>query len=95
MKQIEILELEQIFQKVIEKLKFEEIDCIELETDLYRIIPTDSWNDFQNEVILLGSLEDDIEEIKKTLQNNGTPFTYVDFDRLASLLRYISQKYNP
>ena len=97
-------ELEEIFSRIIGKLKFEvgEDSQIKVETDTYRIIPTEKWNKFDEsedwnsaKEIDLGSLKDDIEELEKLVNNKDRICTYIDFDRVASLLREISQIYNP
>jgi len=51
------------------------------------------WNSVK--VIDLGSLKDDVEELEKLTKNKERICTYVDFDRVASLLREISQVNNP
>lgn len=95
MSSIKISEIELIFSKVIEKLKFEVDREINIEEDFYKFIPTDEWSSFAEEVIETGSLSDDIENLKKLVFDKEHPCTYVDFDRLASVLRAISQIKNP
>ena len=99
-----VKELEEIFSRIIDKLKFEigADSQIKVETDTYRIIPTEKWNKFEKsedwnsvKVIDLGSLKDDVEELEKLTKNKERICTYVDFDRVASLLREISQVNNP
>lgn len=88
--------LEKALTRIIEKLKFENINEIELPYDLYQIIPTDQWQISNNEAkILTGSLVEDLEEVNKLVQNPNSVCTYVDFDRIASILRIISQIQNP
>lgn len=88
--------LEKALTRIIEKLKFENINEIELPHDLYQIIPTDQWQISNNEAkILTGSLVEDLEEVNKLVQNPNSVCTYVDFDRIASILRIISQIQNP
>jgi hypothetical protein len=95
MVKINISELEQIFSKVIKKLRLEEEQELIIEEDLYRFIPTDEWTSFAVDVIEIGSLSDDINNLKKMITDNQRPCTFVDFDRLASVLRAISQIKNP
>jgi len=92
---IKISELETIFSKIIEKLKFEAREEISIEDDFYKFIPTDEWSSFTGDIIETGSLSDDIDNLKKLVQDKHHPCTYVDFDRLASVLRAISQNMNP
>lgn len=93
-KEIKLDDLKVIFNLIIEKLEFEEIKTINVENDAYRYIPTDSWNIFEKDEIELGSLFDDVNELKQLVTNDEHPCTFVDFDRLAFLLRFISEKFN-
>ena len=92
---INIDELKGIMDILISKLKNENVSELIINDDLYRYIPTESWASFSNPEIDTGSLSDDIENLKLLLNNKERPCTYVDFDRLASLLRAISQNRNP
>ena len=83
------------FSEILNKLKFDNISHIELTEDLYRIIPTDAWQKFEEDITVIGSLNDDFDSLEKALSNKEIFLTYVDFDRTASLLRYISEKINP
>ena len=95
MESISLHELEQIFKRVIEKLKSENVDEIELEKDFYRYIPTDKWDSFEADIYESGSLFDDSSSLKLLVNDEERLCTYVDFDRLASVLRAISQIKNP
>lgn len=96
MEKISLNEIEEIFERLIEKLKFEEFKETSIDTDNYWIITADEWSDFENEVDpSVGSLIDDVEALKLLLQDNNRPCSFVDFDRFASVLRYISEKMNP
>ena len=95
MKSISLIEMEDIFKLILEKLKKEGHVNIEVEQDFYKYIPCDIWDSFENDAIEYGSLFDDIDELKKMTNLKDRPCTYVDFDRLSSLLRAISQKNNP
>lgn len=97
-------ELEDVFNKIIKKLKFELAESPEIQTqsDLYRLISTEKWSTFDKpedwnsaSSISLCSLNDDIEELEKLARDEERVCTYVDFDRVASLLREISQVNNP
>ncbi|PKR79561.1 hypothetical protein CW751_14520 [Brumimicrobium salinarum] len=92
---IKIRELEEIFNLIISKLEFEfNKGEIELNDDLYRIIPTQHWSITKVENELIGSLNDDINELKKLISDTSRPTTFVDLDRCASLLRAISERFN-
>jgi len=95
MKSINIDELSKLFDRITSKLKAEGYENIQIEDDFYRLIPTESWQTFKDVPIVNGSLYDDVESLKKLTQDEKRICTYVDFDRMASLLRYISQKNNP
>lgn len=95
MRQIQKKTLEKLFSRLMSKLQNENIESIILDDDLYRFIPTDEWANYENDVILEGSLYDDIDSLNKLLENPQHICTYVDFDRFASVLRAISEKINP
>ena len=95
MKTIDIAMLENAFQQILLKLKSEEIEQIQLSGDYYKFIPTDEWANVENDVVLTGSLFDDIESLQKVMNDSERVFTYVDFDRTASILRAISETLNP
>src|ERR1051325_2259024 len=97
MKTINVNTLEKAFIRIIEKLKNEDIKEIELLYDLYRIIPTGKWqiSQSENKIEHTGSLQDDLDEIEKLIADKSRPCTYVDFDRVASILRYVSETQNP
>ena len=84
-------ELEVFFNLVLRKLSIDKIEDILFDMNEYWIITTDEWNEFkQNPVPAVGSLEEDITYIKKSIANNEI-ISYVDLDRLASVLRAISE----
>ena len=66
------------------------------------MISTQKWDEFEKSEdwssaseINLGDLDDDIEMLTKLAEDETRICTYVDFDRVASLLREISQVNNP
>ena len=74
-----VKDLEEIFARIIGKLKYElgEDSEIKVESDIYRIIPTEKWNRFDNsdewnsaKEIDLGSLKDDVEELNSILEQH-------------------------
>lgn len=95
MKKIRLDELSIIFNRIIKKLEFENYKEIRINEDLYRYIPTEKWSSFDDEIIETGSLFDDVDELLKLVQDIKRPCTYVDFDRMASILRAISKTNNP
>ncbi|WP_340066898.1 hypothetical protein [Ascidiimonas aurantiaca] len=95
MKTLTLEELSKLFDLTIKKLKDSNIEEIKIEEDFYRFIPADKWDSYEEDIILNGSLFDDVDSLKAHFSNNKRPFTYVDFDRLSSVLNYISNKENP
>jgi len=95
MSSIEISEIEHLFKSVIDKLKKENVNSIDIYNDFYRFIPADKWDSYEENIILVGSLDDDVESLKKVLNDPDRELTFVDFDRLASVLHAISQLKNP
>lgn len=96
MSKIKTEELKTLFDLVIKKLEFEDVKEIEFEINFYRIITADKWSIYEKETgIVIGSLEDDIMELKKRTLDKDRFFTYVDFDRISSVLRAISESRNP
>jgi len=88
-------DLKRIFNRIIDKLERASIEQVSLDNDLYRFVPTDQWGDFQNDVIEVGSLYDDLESLLAMVNDSEIPCTFVDFDRTASILKSISQTLNP
>lgn len=95
MKEIKTEELQIIFRKIIEKLKSEEYQELNFVNDFYRIIPTDKWDSYDDNLAHEASLFDDIDSVKLLIDDSKREITYVDFDRVASILRAISQNNNP
>jgi len=95
MKEIKVNDLEKLFKMIIDQLSvLERVDKVKVDKDMYRFIPTDKWQSFSQEP-LIGSLYDDLEELEKLINDSDKVISYVDFDRIASLLHYISEKRNP
>ena len=92
---IRVADLEKAFESIISKLKNEGVDSIEIESDMYRFIPASEWQKFEKAEVLIGSLSDDIESIKLLVDDEERPCSYVDFDRVASILNAISENRNP
>jgi len=88
-------ELEQLFKRIIGKLRSEEVEYVTFSMDEYKIILADCWEDFTQEKVAIGSMNDDIDMVKKMIQDENRPCTYVDFDRTSSILRAISEIRNP
>lgn len=104
MNSIKVSELKILFDKIIDKLETEygkEAE-LELKTIIYRLIPTEKWDKFDKpedwfsaSEISQGDLQDDLMELRKLITEKDRIATFVDFDRLASILREVSQVENP
>ena len=101
---LKVSELKILFERVIEKLETEygKETEMELKTIIYRLIPTEKWNKFDKpedwfsaSEIMQGDLQDDVLELKRLISDQDRIATFVDLDRLASVLREISQVENP
>lgn len=104
MSNIKVSELKILFEKVINKLEAEygKDSEMQLNTSVYRLIPTHKWNKFEKpedwfsaSEIFQGDLQDDLMELRKLIKDNERICTFVDFDRLASVIREISEVENP
>jgi len=95
MSEVPITLLEQAFQRILSKLKSEGVTTVRITNDAYRFVPTDSWNDFTTDEILVGSIQDDVEGLKKLVDDPDRFCTYVDVDRFATVLKALSQELNP
>lgn len=92
---ISIEELEILFKLVIKKLRNDKAFQFELDIDEYWIILTKEWDNLDAAPEpAVGSLVDDVEYLKRTIDEDEIN-TYSDLDRLASLLRAISEKQAP
>ena len=95
MNEITVAQLEQAFQRIVAKLKSEGVTTVQMATDAYRFVPTDAWTNFASDELLVGSLGEDIEGLKKLVADPGRFCTYVDVDRFSAVLKAISQELNP
>ena len=91
MSRVTVDEIEILFKLVIEKLKNDKRASIEFNTDEYWIITSDEWDNFKKmPKPAVGSIKEDIEYLKKAIRQ-GRIYTYSDLDRLATILRAISE----
>ncbi|MBD2181644.1 hypothetical protein H6S82_21410 [Planktothrix sp. FACHB-1355] len=93
--QISVDEMEQFFKRLIQRIKDDKIDFIDVETDYYWIINSDVWDNFDvTPDISVGSLIDDWNSLQKVLTSEQM-VTYLDYDRFASILRALSETISP
>jgi hypothetical protein len=92
---INIEELKQIFELLLERIKNDKIDFLDINADLYWIITSDEWNNFQSSPNpVVGSLLDDWNSLQEILKTQHI-VTYLDYERFASILRIISETVAP
>ncbi|WP_400190414.1 hypothetical protein [Hymenobacter sp. B81] len=95
---ITVYELEILFRQALTYLRANSLDSqFSLDTDYYALLPTDKWEDMENLAkpeVVIGSLVDDVTELQR-VATQTIPFTSVDLDRLASVLRALSQSISP
>lgn len=89
---IAITELQQAINSTLESIKERNGENFEvdIEEDYYNYIPTDSLYklDKQPTELTIGSLSDNIEEVRKISSGNNNPIP-PDLSKIASILRYI------
>ncbi len=93
---ITVDKLRVLFEKLMNKMEDNGIYSLEInDVDYYWIVLSSEWTNFQSEVKpAVGSLEDDWENLQKVLSGEEIP-TYVDFERIAAILRAISETVAP
>lgn len=93
---IETAQLEIVCQKIIEKLKQLPVDRVEVEQDFYWELT--NRQAYADNLVLgeqtLGSHVDDWMELQNVVSGKH-PTTFVDFDRVAAILKAVSQELNP
>ena len=93
---ITVKQLKVLFDKIINKLEFDGFEQIEIARDFHSYIPSADWDKLENHNVVFGSFFDDLDWLKKLVQDDGQPTaTYVDFDRIAHILKLISETENP
>jgi len=89
-------ELRILFDKLMNKMEQEGLISLDInDIDYYWIVSSDEWTNFESDVSLdVGSLIDDWKSLQKVISEEHIP-TYVDFDRLASILRAVAETIVP
>ncbi len=93
---IEVDTLEIAFKRIISRLRnFEQVDEVEFDFDTYWQV-SEFWEEYPEKYsMMVGSIVDDIDCIKMLVEDDERMCTYVDFDRVASILHAISETRNP
>ena len=77
-----------IMKSIASSLEDQKDRTIQLEADYYWNIPTNDWTKLSSDPKpVVGSLEDDWQELKRSLEGDQV-ITSVDIDRFSSILRY-------
>ena len=97
MKTIPVSTIRSILERVIEKLQATGLENLPVgDSDMYWYVPAPECYDMRSIPDLnVGSLQDDISFLEELAKNTERIPAYVDFDRLASLLRALSNELNP
>jgi hypothetical protein len=90
--QIQLLQIAVLAKKLVENYRERGYEAVPIDDmDMYWVVQPPEWTDLQHEPKLsVGSLKDDWEALQRVLEGQ-TP-TAVDFDRLAALLRAVSER---
>ena len=95
MAEISVAQLQAVFELLIKKLKEDGLKTITLDQDYYWTISGREKYDFDSAPEpAVGSLYDDLAELTKTTLDPDR-MTYLEFDRIAALLNYISERQMP
>jgi len=89
---INVSDIAQVFKKILEKLNIDKISEFEFDDDEYWVVLTEEWSDFDVPPdAAVGSLSDDCNFIKEVARNNEL-ISYLELERLASILRAMSKQ---
>ena len=92
---ITVDEIKRIFECLIQRINNDNIESVEVEIDYYWLITSDEWDNFDSSPeIAVGSLVDDWNSLQEVLESKRI-VTYLDYERLASILRAISETIAP
>jgi len=90
---ISVVELEKCFEIILQHVRLMGINSIETtEEDFYWTVLSYDWLQFDKEPALaVGSLDDDILELKKIITEPSRT-TSVDIERLSAILKLLSER---
>jgi len=90
--QIQLLQLAMLANKLVEDYRARGYESVPIDDmDMYWVVQAPEWSNLQHEPKLsVGSLKDDWEMLQRVL--GGEMPTAVDFDRLAAVLRAVSER---
>ncbi len=86
-----IPEMESLLRVLFEMLRARGVESVDTaQRDFYWSVLSDDWLNFQQEPKpAVGSLDDDIEELKRLLSEDSDP-SLVDLERIATVLRLLA-----
>lgn len=90
--QIQLLQLAQLATRLVENYRARGYETVSIEDmDMYWVVQPPEWTELQQEPKpAVGSLKDDWAALQRVLE--GQMPTAVDFDRLAAVLRALSER---
>ncbi|SEL33896.1 hypothetical protein SAMN05444354_105259 [Stigmatella aurantiaca] len=90
--QIQLLQLAMLAKKLVEDYEARGYGTVPIDDmDMYWVVQPPEWTDLHHEPKLsTGSLKEDWEALQRVL--DGQMPTAVDFDRLAAVLRAVSER---
>ena len=90
---IKVSELKELCNIILNRAEIMGINEVNLESDNYWLISSDDRENFSTEIpnLCVGSLFDDVEELKKVLIKINMP-TLVDFDRIANVIIALGER---
>ncbi len=92
MENISLVELDLLFKVVLDNLKRSNIKELSFEDDNYWSVPSEDMGSFPDKPELeVGSLHDDINFLKSLIEENYQT-DFLELERLASLLKFMSKK---
>jgi len=88
-----LADIESCFELLADMLRSKGVEEIETgQHDFYWTVLSGDWLDFAKEPkAAVGSLDDDFAEIKKVVAGESSPST-IDFERLAAVLKLLSEE---
>lgn len=94
---ITLSELQLIWEKLFDKISEATKEKIVIDDlDMYWSVGAPECYDMMKEpALVVGSLKDDLDELKKLLGNVNRPAAFINLERFAAVLNAISQKLNP
>lgn len=92
---INVEEIEVLFAMIVKKLRSDKLDKFNFNIDQYWIILSNEWSVLKDPTApAVGSLDEDTLYLKKAI-DEGEIYSYSNLDRMAAILRAISELQAP